>query len=426
MSVDATPWRPTSQERRSARSLVPAPSHSIFFVVVVGTVLTLAAAIATSMPGPDLVELVVLAGGTAIAGAAVAIVLVSLVRHRSVTVQTAATAFAALVPVLIGVCVGARSMLLDDRAFEALLVVLCAAGTIAIVTALVLGRRVGRASDSLIEATRRLGEGSTVGHVADDSPEDLTRLHRALEQMSVRLDEGRERERALERSRRELIAWVSHDLRTPLAGLKVLAEALEDGVADDARTVARYHRAIGVEVDRLSGLVDDLFELSRAQAGVLQLEFARISLGDLVSDALESASPVAAAKRVRLEGCLAAEPEELHVSAPEVLRALRNLVENAIRHTPADGTVTIEAGVEQGQAFVSVLDHGGGIAEGDLTRVFDVGYRANAARTPGEGAGLGLAIARGLVEAHHGELMVANENGGARFTMRLPLVPLET
>ena len=216
---------------------------------------------------------------------------------------------------------------------------------------------------------------------------------------------------------------MSHDLRTPLAGIKALVEALEDGLAGDAATVARYHQALGVEVDRLGSLIDDLFELSRTQAGVLQLEFERVSLGDLVSDAIAGATPVAAAKGVRLVGRLDGPPPELQVSAPEVLRVLRNLLENAIRHTPPDGNVIVELGEDEAFAYVDVADDGGGIADADLERVFDVAFRNDPARTPGDGAGLGLAIAKSLVEAHEGKISVRNDNGGARFTVRLPARP---
>jgi signal transduction histidine kinase len=253
------------------------------------------------------------------------------------------------------------------------------------------------------------------------APAELARLRLELEETSRRLDEARARETTLDVSRRELVAWVSHDLRTPLAGIRAVVEALEDGVVQDPTTVARYYTTLRIECDRLSGLVDDLFELSRTQAGVLRLEFERVSLGDLVSDAVATAAPVATAKGVHLEGHLDGAPPELSVSVPELLRALRNILENAIRHAPADGTVVVEAGREAGRAYISVRDNGGGIPESDLARVFDVAFRGDAARTPGDGAGLGLAIARGLIEAHHGEVSVRNENGGACFTVRLPL-----
>jgi len=368
----------------------------------------------------ETVELVVLAAGTAgIAGVVGALVLRAL-RATSIGTQTAAVALVAVLAVGLGAWAGARAMFLSQHDLGALTVMLVAAGAIGVITSLLLGRRVGQASDDLARATRRLGDGGVVGDAPRPAPAELSRLRHELEETSRRLDEARARERALDVSRRELVAWVSHDLRTPLAGIRAVVEALEDGVVDDPETVARYHTTVREEADRLAALVDDLFELSRTQAGVLQLEIERVTLGDLVSDAIASAAPVAEAKGVRLEGHLDGSPV-LAVSASEVLRALRNILENAIRHTPSDGSVIVEGGVDADNVYVSVVDTGGGIPEHDLPRIFDVAFRGDRARTPGEGgAGLGLAIARGLVEAHRGEITVRNQNGGACFTVRLP------
>jgi signal transduction histidine kinase len=298
---------------------------------------------------------------------------------------------------------------------------------VGVVTALALGGRVAEASRALRAAADRLGD-----EVGDGAPskvdwppasEELTALARQLETTAERLTEARRHERALEASRRELVAWVSHDLRTPLAGIRAMVEALEDGVVDDPATVARYYRTLLQEADRLSLLVDDLFELSRIQAGALRLQLERASLGDLVSDALAASAPVAEAKGVRLEGHVSAMPPELRLSTPELARALRNLLENAIRHTPADGSVSVDVNVEDDAAVVSIADSCGGIPDDDLPRVFEPAFRGEAARTPtqdGRG-GLGLAIVRGIVEAHHGDVAVRNEGGGCRFVLRLPL-----
>jgi len=325
--------------------------------------------------------------------------------------------------VAVGAWAGARAMFLSQHDLWALGVILIAAGVVTVASALLLGRRVGAASEALVGVARRLGDADArADGPGPPAPQELARLHRELEITSRRLEQARTREQTLDSSRRELVAWVSHDLRTPLAGIRAIVEALEDGVVDDERTVARYYATLRGEADRLAELVDDLFELSRAQAGVLQLQSESVSLGDLVSDALAGASPIAAAKGVHLEGRLDGPPAELEVSTSEVLRALRNILENAIRHTPSDGSVTVEAGSDHVGAYVSVIDTGGGIPERDLPRVFEVAFRGDAARTPGgSGAGLGLAIARGFVEAHQGDITVRNENGGCRFTVRLPL-----
>lgn len=370
-------------------------------------------------------QLAALAAGTAAVAAVVGALVLHMLRTRTIGVQAAAVAFVAVASVGVGAWAGAQAMFYSEHDLDALAVMLVAAGGVGVGAALLLGRRVGRVSRSLAEVARTIGDGGTTpgaGTSTSPAPHELARLREELELTSTRLEEAQVRERTLDASRRELVAWVSHDLRTPLAGIRAVIEALEDGVVDDPETIARYHTTIREEADRLAALVDDLFELSRTQAGVLRLHLERVSLGDLVSDAIAGAAPVAEAKGVRLEGRLDGQSPSLSVSAPEVLRALRNLLENAIRHTPSDGTVVVEAGLDAGHAYVSVVDTGGGIPEPDLSRVFDVAFRGDAARTPGKGAGLGLAIARGLVEAHRGEITVRNENGGACFTVRLPLV----
>jgi signal transduction histidine kinase len=202
-----------------------------------------------------------------------------------------------------------------------------------------------------------------------------------------------------------------------------MTEALEDGLADDPATGARYHRVMRDEVEQLARLIDDLFELSRAQAGAIRLELDRLSLTDLVSDAIAGLAPVAASKGVRLEGRIGTSDTDLTGSAPELARALRNILENAVRHTPADGSVIVEVGRQGADAFVSVADGGGGVPEEALARIFDAGFRGDPARTPGGGAGLGLAIARSFVEAHSGRITVRNEDGGACFTVWLPVDP---
>jgi len=302
-------------------------------------------------------------------------------------------------------------------------VVLFGAGSVGTIVAMVLGRRVATATRSVGEMARRLGDGSHVGDVGR-APGELAELASELQQTSIRLAEAREQAAALEASRRELVAWVSHDLRTPLAGIRAMVEALEDGVVDDADTVARYHRTMRREADRLAGLVDDLFELSRIQAGSLSLQFEAVPLDELVSDAIAGAAIAADAKDVALRGDVAHPTPVVEVSTPEIARVVRNLLDNAIRHTPRGGQVTVDARLADGgdAAQVSVRDGCGGIPEHDLDLVFELAYRGDTARTPGDGGGgLGLAVARGLVEAHHGHISVQNVGVGCCFTVRLPV-----
>ena len=296
------------------------------------------------------------------------------------------------------------------------------AGLAGLVVALFVGRRLTKASRALSSAVQGVGETGVYVAPQLTLPAELKDLSAELTAAHERLTQARARERALEASRRELVAWVSHDLRTPLAGLRAMAEALEDQVVIDPREVSQYHSQIRREVDRLTVMIDDLFELSRIHAGALRLTKRMIGLEDLVAEVVASAEPVARAKGVRLSGA-AVRGMPVYVDAAEMGRALRNLVTNAIRHTPADGGVDVLAEVQSGMACVSVSDACGGIPPGDLPRVFDVAFRGESARTPGpqEGAGLGLSIARGIVEAHSGQIAVRNAGPGCQFLIRLPL-----
>lgn len=393
-------------------------------LAVAGVALAWLVAALVGAPASDTVQLVAFAvAGAAVAGGAGTALLHTL-RRRSTRAQAVVVALTSVVAVGVGATAAANAMFLSAHDYGALLVILVSAGTVGLIVALALGDRLVAASRSLGEVVHRIGEGDdpSVGE-ASTGPEELATLGRQLAQMSARLDDARRRERALDASRRELVAWVSHDLRTPLAGIRAMVEALEDEVVTDPVTVDRYHRTMRLEVDRLAGLVDDLFELSRIQAGTLDLHVESASLSDLVSDALAGASAVADAKGVLLAGSLDGAAPELGVATPDVLRVLRNLLDNAIRHTPPEGEVRVDAGVVGNHAVVSVRDSCGGIPAAELDRVFDLAFRGDAARTPEHdgGAGLGLAIARGIVTAHRGDIAVDNEGAGCRFTVRLPL-----
>ncbi len=389
-------------------------------VLVVGLGLAALVAAAAAMSARDAMDLIGIAAGVVLLTALVALPLLRSLRRRSVGVQVSALALVVAGAISLGVAAAAQAMFISEHDLAAIDVVLLAATTVAVAVALTLGDRIAKTSEALVAVTRRVGTGEPIPADAVAGPPELEHLARELELMQHRLDEASARERAVEDSRRQLVAWVSHDLRTPLAALRAMVEAIDDGVVSDSETIARYHATMKEETDRLTALVDDLFELSRAEAGAVRLQWERVSLGDLVSDAIAGVQPVAEAKGVRLTGRLDGAAPEVQVSPPEVLRALRNVLENAIRHTPTDGSVMVELGsLPPDRVFVSVLDSGGGVPEADLDRIFDAAYQADPA-SAGGGAGLGLAIARGFVEAHAGEIVVRNEPGGARFTVHLP------
>ncbi|MDT7707848.1 MAG: hypothetical protein QOG20_3455 [Pseudonocardiales bacterium] len=248
-------------------------------------------------------------------------------------------------------------------------------------------------------------------------------LGRGIARDVMWLHEAHDAERAAEQSRRELVAWISHDLRTPLAGIRAMTEALVDGVVVEPDEIAIYAKRIQGETMRLSGMVDDLFQLSRITSGALRLTLSAVPLHEVVSEAVAVEGVAAARKGVRVRAEEHSRWPVVLGSDPELARVVRNLLSNAIRHTPPDGAVVIAAGVSDDRAWLRVDDGCGGIPDDDLDRVFDVAFRGAAARTPDDQSrgGLGLAIARGLVEAHHGEIRARNHGPGCRFEIRLPL-----
>jgi signal transduction histidine kinase len=279
---------------------------------------------------------------------------------------------------------------------------------------------------SLLALARRVAEGDLTARADVTSRDEIGRLTAEFNAMVSRLEHSNKQRERLEASRRELIASVSHDLRTPLASMRAMVEALNDGVVSDPQTVSRYLHTIQNETRHLTTLIDDLFELSQIDAGALQLHLEPASLADLVSDALESMSPQAKQKNVRLKGQVEGTPPTIPIDAPRMQRVLYNLIQNAIRHTPADGTVTLTVRGKPDGIELTVADTGEGIPESDLPHIFDRFYRGERARTrdsqsAAAGAGLGLAIAKGIVEAHGGTITAASAPGtGAAFQVVLP------
>jgi signal transduction histidine kinase len=372
------------------------------------------------IPLTDLGVVVGVSTACALAVALLGAVGLRAVRSRSLTTSLVLVVLVAIGAVAAGAVGTASRMFLSAHDLRVLFVVLGVSGAVGVGAALTLGRAVVRGSDALGLSARGLGE-PDYRPVGAPLSAELSRLDGQLQEAAQRLAESRGREQALERSRRELVAWVSHDLRSPLAGILAMAEALEDGVAADRRTVDRYHAGIRTEAQRLSGMVDDLFELSRINADALSLTLQDVSMLDVVSDAIASASPLAESRGVRLVTDAGAPLPPVSGSLPELGRVLRNLLSNAIRHTPADGVVHVRLAAHEQAVQVEVADACGGIPADDLPRVFDVAFRGTAARTPGDGGGgLGLAIAEGLVRAHRGSIAIANAGPGCRVVVTLP------
>jgi signal transduction histidine kinase len=236
--------------------------------------------------------------------------------------------------------------------------------------------------------------------------------------LAVRLAMEERSRREIEEARRQLVAAASHDLRTPLASLRLLVESIDDGVAT-GETRDRYLKEIRTHVGVLSDLIDDLFELSRIEAGDISWTMRQVKVRELIGDTVAAMRAPAAERGVSLAAELPAGELVASANAEKVQRVLFNLIQNAIRHTPADGSVTVRARSAAGGVEVEVADNGEGIPAGDGERVFEAFYRGDAARGE-EGAGLGLAISRAIVEAHGGKIWFEDGAPGTRvhFTLK--------
>jgi signal transduction histidine kinase len=371
----------------------------------------------------DAVELVVVSAATSAVVTWGGVAVLRLIRRRPLRASVLVVALTPVLTVVIAGVVVAMTMFLSTRQFAVLLAAVVFAGLGGVITSLVLARTITRGSDELRVAARAVTRGERFEMPASTPSAELAALANELRRAHESLEESRVREQALEESRRELIAWVSHDLRTPLAGIRAMAEALEDDVVSTTADRRLYYGRIKVESDRLAAMVDDLFELSRIHAGSLNLSRRSMALHDVVREAIASVGPVAAAKGVQLSGPSNAVEPLVDVDAYQLQRVVANLLGNAVRYTPHAGAIDVRADQDSRFAYLTVTDACGGIPDADLDRVFDVAFRGSSARTPGPdgGAGLGLAIARGIVQAHDGEINVANVTGGCRFTVALPL-----
>ncbi|HET7902834.1 MAG TPA: HAMP domain-containing sensor histidine kinase [Candidatus Nanopelagicales bacterium] len=313
----------------------------------------------------------------------VMLLVVLLVGRRNPALAALLTPVSVVVPVAAGVLVGARSMAIDAAALAAMWTVLLAVLPIALVVGVVLARRTS-----------------------------------ALQQHAMAEAAAREADAVVEARRREMVAWISHDLRTPLAGMRAMAEALEDGVADDP---SAYHRRMLDSVERLSAMVDDLLALSRLQSGEEQPRLELLPLHDLLSDALADAEPLARARGVTLTGSCE-DDVTAYTDGDRFSRALQNLVVNAVRYTGSGGTVDVAATTDGRRTTVSVRDTCGGIPDDEIGRVFEQGWRGSTSRTPGNdgGAGLGLAVVAGLADALGATVSVRNSGPGCLFELTLP------
>ena len=290
-----------------------------------------------------------------------------------------------------------------------ILAVSSAAALSAVVAALLLARWILAPLDRLRAASTDLAAGRLSTRAPEQGPAELAEMGGAFNSMAGSI------ERLFE-ARRELVAWASHDLRTPLASMRAMLEAVEDGLAEPQE----YLPQLNDQVQTLSSLVDDLFELARIDAGVLTVHVHEADLAPVVGSCVRSFEAEARAKGISLDTRLDAAVPPVLCAPDKVERVLHNLLTNALRHTPSDGAIAVVVSPDGAEVTVAVEDSGEGVSGEAGERMFERFWRGESSRTS-SGSGLGLAIARGLVEAQGGRIWAENRReGGARvaFTLR--------
>ena len=341
-------------------------------------------------------------------------------RAGSLSRQFALVVAIAVAPVLVALVI--VSVLMVVSGHEAVLVaaVVVLAGVLAAIGAKLLANGILRDVETIRDGLRAVGRGERDVSIETSAADELAELAAAANAMIADLQAQEAARDQSDRARRDLVAAVSHDLRTPITTLRLLAEALGDDVVSDPETRHVYLQRMRTHIDALSALIDDLFELSRLEAGDISWSLERVPLDELVTETVEAMRTQAEAKGVAVVASVPAHLVPARANPEKLQRVLFNLIQNAIRHTPADGSVVVRAEPVASGLEVEIADSGDGIAPGERAHVFDAFYRggADAART-GDGAGLGLAVSRAIVEAHGGRIWLAecSEGTSVRFSL---------
>ncbi|MDK1030086.1 MAG: ATP-binding protein [Anaerolineae bacterium] len=315
----------------------------------------------------------------------------------------------------------ARLMFASEHDLLLASVLLVFAGGMAMALGHFLSSTMTERLDLLKQGAKALAQGDLKTRVKVFGRDEIATLGSSFNQMAAQLQTADQKQRELENLRRDLIAWISHDLQTPLASMRAVLEALSDGVVQDPETVNRYLSIAQRDVRSLSVLIDDLFQMAQLDAGGIPLDKADSSLSDLISDTLESFSELASRQNISLEGSADPKVDPVIMDTQRIGRVLNNLIGNALRYTPKGGMVEVRAQRAGSSVEVSVRDSGDGIRPEDIPNIFQSFYRGEKSRSRSTGgAGLGLAIARGIVRAHGGEIRVESKPGNTCFIFSLP------
>jgi signal transduction histidine kinase len=328
--------------------------------------------------------------------------------------------------IFINVWVTARLMFISEYDLSITVALLLFAGAIAMIFGFLVSSAITDSIREMGVAAEKVAQGKLDTRLSVQGNDELADFARTFNWMASSLQEVDEQKRRLDQERRDLIAWASHDLRTPVTALRAMLEAMIDGVVSDPQTMNRYLHNMELETTNLTQLIDNLFELAQLDAGHIKLDYQKASLRDLISDTLGSMSVRARQQNISLSGEVDPDVDMLYFAPDKIQRVLSNLLDNALRYTPDGGSVTLKASHEADQVKVTVQNSGEGVGTIDLSQVFTRFYREERSRAQSKdgrrGAGLGLAITRGFVEAHGGKIWVENDpQTGVKFTFTLPL-----
>ena len=409
---------------RMTSSRIPVP---IRFAVGVALIVALSLGIFRLLMSPPPKEVALMAGFLAVTALVSALAGYGSYRlgwmERSPTIRWSLLGVYALSSVLtfFNVWLTARLMFASQHDLLLATVLLAFAGGMAMALGYFLSSALTDRIRLLDQAAKAIAAGDLDVRIPMRGQDEIALLARTFNQMAEQLQAVARQQRELETLRRDLIAWAGHDLQTPLASVQAVVEALADGLVEDPETAQRYLRTAQKDIRALSVLIDDLFQMAQLDAGGLPLERAENSLSDLISDTLESFSELATRQGVDLQGSVDVRVDPVAMDAQRIGRVLNNLVSNALQHTPTGGRVLVRASRQPQAVLVEVTDTGDGIRPEDLPFVFDRFYRGEKSRSRSTGgAGLGLAIAKGIVEAHGGQIGVESGTQGTRFYFTIP------
>lgn len=370
----------------------------------------------------DVVLIVLTCVGCSAAVAAASVLALRLLRRRTMTAQLFIVACAGTAAMAASVLAISIEMYISEHDLTVLVAVIGVSLALGLVLAWLVARAARASLGRFSASLERVGGGAVV----DAEPSgwgELDDLSAQLAEVSQKVDAARAELEQLDSARRRFFAWISHDLRTPLTAVRALAETVEEGAADAPERFAGEVRA---QVETMSRMVDDLFELSKLTSGAVQLRTEQVGLRDVVSDAVADVQAAAERRGLRIiERGIAGQV--LWADPHQLGRIVVNLLANAIRHAPEGTDIVISATeLDQRRLVLGILDHGAGVAVEDLDRMFDVGWRADPARAAAaddlvsSGAGLGLSIARGLARAHGGDVVAELTAEGFRMNVLLP------